>query len=648
MSYNFLRLAIKKPSLYYFLLVLVAILFPLTYYPRIYGTDGFQIIWMANAIREGALFSDNTWLISPFSYFGYYPFSHRAIGVPMFLGFLITLLNFFSFGIFGMTEVILAYNIILIILIYKSSRNLGNRLFEEEWSRFVFVAAMLLSPYIIYRTTMDVDTRIIITIIMIVLLNLNLKVLNNDNKNIKKFKTTIFLFLLLLVGAFAHRLWLATIITVVFMIFTIIILKYKILQKLTVILILPLSIIAFFVGLEIFGLDPLKIWSPFFDNSTLIGASTNLSINYALQAGLMILFFPVGVIITLYKLSIILRKSDDKKTVKLNNVNPYLLRKSYYLLLFIVAFLFMAPSFYATTIFLPIIIIFSVKGLIYFKKFLGNVSERLERLFPLGLLFLSVGYSFLYVEIILNINLWYLFVIIIFSISIYLLIFIINKYGNILTSKVSFDSVKLQKELRIFILVISVLIFTTTTVEGRLRSIDSSPYPWENRYLTDEEIEIIDYLKNEEIDGWIFTSAGILVAEKLAGVGFLPVFSKQTKDGKSLYYGFITPNEVHADVEFRLYSDILIFFYLNDYTVKYPIRILINSIKNYNVTNTNDLYALQTFNLQYIITINNTILSNGGNQWPLEGENQWPLILSLPFEFEPVFSTQHYLVWRIY
>ena len=176
MSYNFLRLAIKKTSLYYFLLVLVAILFPLTYYPRIYGTDGFQIIWMANAIREGALFSDNTWLISPFSYFGYYPFSHRAIGVPMFLAFLLTLLNFFSFGKFGMTEAILAYNIILIILIYKSSRNLGNRLFEEESSRFVFVAAMLLSPYIIYRTTMDADTRIIITIIMIILLNLNLKV----------------------------------------------------------------------------------------------------------------------------------------------------------------------------------------------------------------------------------------------------------------------------------------------------------------------------------------------------------------------------------------------------------------------------------------------------------------------------------------
>ena len=172
-SYKFININIQKTSLYYLVLVLVAIIFPLTYYPRIYGKDGFQVIWMANALREGALFSDNTWLIHPTSYFGYYPFSHRAIGVPIFLAFLISLLNFFSLGIFGITEAILAFNIILIIIIYKSSRNLGNRLFEEEWSRFIFVAAILLSPNVIYDTTMTVSTRIIITIVMIVLLNIN-------------------------------------------------------------------------------------------------------------------------------------------------------------------------------------------------------------------------------------------------------------------------------------------------------------------------------------------------------------------------------------------------------------------------------------------------------------------------------------------
>jgi len=637
-NYKFITTYIKKINFFYLILIIVAISFPLSYYPRIYGTDGFQIIWMANALKEGALFSNNTWLISPFSYFGFYPFSHRAIGVPIFLAFLASFLNIFSLGIFGMAEAILAYNIILIILIYKSSRNLGNRLFEEEWSRFVFVAAMLLSPYMINRTTMDVDTRIIITIIMIVLLNLNLKVLNNDDNN--KFKTTIFLFLLFLVGALVHGLWLATIITVVFMIFTVIIRKYKKLQKLTIFLILSLSILAFFVGFEIFFLDPLKIWSPFFDNSTLIGTNTNLIINYALEAGLLIIFLPVGVLITLYKLTIIIRKSDDEKSAKLKNMNQQFLRKSFYLLLFIVPFLFMAPSFYATTIFLPIIIIFSVNGLIYLKKILVNISERLERLFPLILLILAVGYSFTYVGIIININLWYLYVLIHISLYLYFFIFIINKYSNIIFSKISFYSVKLQKGLLIFILIISVLIFTTTTVEGRLRFIDSNPNPWENRYLTDEEIEIIDFFQKEEIYGLIFTTAGMLIAERLAGVGLLPVFNNQTLDGKSIYYGFIPPNEVHQHTEFTLILNRLVFFDLNDYSVKYPMRDLVRSIIEFNMTKTNDINALKFYRIQYIISINDTFLLNG--------ENQWPLIQSLPLRLDPVYSTQHLLVWKIY
>ncbi|GAI66897.1 unnamed protein product [marine sediment metagenome] len=268
-----MNITIKKTGLYYLVLVLVVIIIPLTTYPLIYGVDAFQVMWMANALRDGALFSDNTWLISPFSYFGYYPFSFRVIGVPMFLVFLISLLNFFSFGIFGITEAILAFDVILIIIIYKSSRNLGNRLFEEEWSRFLFVAAILFSFYVINDITMTVSTRIIITIIMIVLLNLSLKVLTNS---INVFKAIIFMFLLLMIGALAHRLWVGIFITIVIMIFTVLIRKIRNLQKLIVFLIFPLSIIAFFIGLEIlnFGfllrLDPNQTFSPFFDEKIIL------------------------------------------------------------------------------------------------------------------------------------------------------------------------------------------------------------------------------------------------------------------------------------------------------------------------------------------------------------------------------------------
>jgi len=637
-SYKFININIQKTSLYYLVLVLVAIIFPLTYYPRIYGIDGFQVIWMANALREGVLFSDNTWLIHPTSYFGYYPFSHRAIGVPIFLAFLISLLNFFSLGIFGITEAILAFNIILIIIIYKSSRNLGNRLFEEEWSRFIFVAAILLSPNVIYDTTMTVSTRIIITIVMIVLLNINLKVLNNDNKNINKFKTTLFMIFLLLVGALAHRLWLVTTITIIFMIFTVFIRKYKKLQHITIFLILPLSIIAFFVGLEIFGLDPSKIWSPFFDNSTLIGVSTNLSIDYALKAGLILLFFPVGVIITLYKLTILLKKSDDEKKVQFNNKNQQFIRMNFYLLLFIVTFSFMAPSFYAIVIFLPIIIFFSVQGLIYIRKLISTFSKKLDWVFPLILLFPSVGYSLLYVEIIISINLWYMFALLIISLIFYLFVIIISKYHNILLIKDSLISFKLQKWFVGFVLIISMLIFTTTTVVGRNTAVDSNPYPWENSYLTEEEIEIIEFFQNEDVEGLIFCAAGPLIAERIAGFGFLPSFFDRVYDGKNIYYGFVTSEEVYENTEFSLLELYRFRFFI--YNKNNSIRALKNSIINLSVSVKGDLETLRSYNVQYIISINETFL--------LGGINNWPLIQSLPSTLSPVFSTEHLLVWKIY
>jgi len=642
MSNNFKYIFIKNPNLFYLVLVLVAIIFPLTTYPRIYGVDAFQVMWMANALRNGALFSENTWLIHPASYFGNYPFSFRAIGVPLLLAFLISLLNFFSFGILGIAEAILALNIILILIIYKSSRDLGNRLFKEEWSRFIFVAAILLSPNVINDTTMTVSTRIIITIVMIVLLKMNLKVLNNENKNINKFKTAIFLFLLLLVGALVHKLWMGMVITIIIMIFTVFIRKYNKIQRLSVFLILPLSIIAFFIGLEFFYIDPGKIWSPFFDNSTLIGVSTNLSIHYALQAGLFLIFFPVGVIITLYKLTILLKKSDDDKNVQLNNKNQQFLRINFYLLLFVVPFLFLAPSFYAITIFLPIIIIFSVYGLIYIKNYISTTfSKKFDWILPWFFLFFSVGYSFLYVLTILRIDLWFMFVLLSIAIFISLVRFVIDRYGRKIKSKTSFinfDNFKFVQGLEVLILIISILIFSTTTIVGQWRDVDSSPYPWKNRYLTEEEQEIINFFQNEDVFGLIYTNVPE-IANRISGVGFLPIFSDRSSSiGIALYYGFISPNEVHEHTLFSLLGlSELEFFMFNELD---PIRSVRNFIIRLNVSLEGHLYMLQSeYNVQYIITENGNALSTGAS---------WTLIQSLPTVFTPVFSTQHLLVWRIY
>ena len=631
-------ITIKKTSLYYLALVLVAISIPIIHYPRIYGVDTFQYIWMANAVRNGALISENTWLIHPASYFGYYPFSHAPIGVPVFLAFLISLLNIFSFGI---TEAILAFNIILIIIIYKSSRNLGNRLFEEEWSRFVFVAAILLSPNIIYDTTMTVSTRIIITIVMIVLLNLNLKVLSNDNHN--KFKTTIFLFLLLLVGALAHRLWTGTIITIIFMLFTVFIRKYKKLQHLTVFLILPLSIIAFFFGLEFFYVDPRTGLGV---NATLFEIILFLITYFGFWTGLIALFFPIGLIITLYKLTFTFKNSNAfktsiKKNTQLNNSHHEFVDNYYYLLLFLIPFLFMIfTNFYAITIFLPIIIIFSVQGLIYIKKFISRISKKLDWVFPILFLFIVMGFFLPNYGIYSDIVFWKVFLILFVSLILFLFVFLTINYNNLTFSRASFDPHKLKKGIWIIALTMSFLAFSEIGIEAGRDDVISSPYPWENRYLTNEEIEIIEYFQNEDIDGLIFCAAGRYISERIGGIGFLPTFSQSIDIGISLFYGLVNPNYVHENAKFSLSE--LFNFDLFNFTETDPITELLNSIRALDLGKGEDFHALVLYNVQYIISINDTFQSGGINNWPLiQSLRQSEL-------FEPVFSTLHLLVWKIY
>jgi hypothetical protein len=606
---------------------------------------------MANALRDGALFSDNTWLIHPASYFGYFPFSHRAIGVPMFLAFLISLLDFISFGIFGLAEVILTFNIILILIIYKSSRNLGNRLFKEEWSRFVFVAAILFSMYVINDITMTVSTRIIITIVMIVLMNLNLKILTNS---ISTFKAMIYLFLLLIIGALTHRLWVGTLIPIVIMIFTFFIRKFKNLQKLTVFLILPLSVIAFFVGLEVIGtfnhdffsrLDPNQIFSPFIDKETLFGMGILISWFYIWNLGVVSVFFPIGVIIMLYKLAILLKNSNGRN-IQFKN-NPQFLQK-YYLILFIIPFSFLLPvTFYSMVIFFPLLIIFSIYGLIYIKRFLSNYSETLSWLLLPILLFISIFYSFLKVEVSVNINLWYVFVLSFISLILFLFVIIIGHYKTLKFSKISLDPLKMRKGIWILIFTISMLIFSITTIETNRAGMCSSPYPWENLCLTEEEIEIIEFFQDEEIDGLIFTTDKD-IANKISGVGFLPTFHGRSNIGKDLWYSLISPNEVLENTEFlfslsSLFDQRFFRFWPKDATYNYetsPLEVLRRNIIILNMTYQEDRTLLRSeYNVHYVISI---------NEKTIHISNEWILIRSLhQSDLIPIFITQNLEVWQI-
>ncbi len=651
MSYNFLHIAIKKTNLYYLILVVMVIIILLTHYPRIYGKDAFQVMWMANALREGALFSENTWLISPFSYFGYYSFSHRAIAVPLFLAFLMSLLSFFSFGIFGITEAILALNIILIIIVYKCARNLGNQIFEEEWSRFTFVAVILFSMYVLNDITMTVSTRIIITILMIVFMNINLKVLN---KSISSFKAMISMFLLLLIGSLAHRLWIGMLLPIVIMIFIIFFGKFKKLQKLTVFLILPLSFLSFFIGLAILNavdvnflsrLDPNQTFSPFFNENSLLGMGVLLSWFYVWNIGVISIFFPVGVIIMLYKLTLFLKNSDEKNSHLITDRKFF---QMFYLTLFIIPFSILLPfTFYSIVIFFPLLIIFSIYGLIYVKKFISKYSESLSWILLAILLSVSILYSFLKVDVSANINLWYVFVLTFLSFILFFFVLMINKFSMRKMSKITINPRKMKKGIWILLLIFSIQIFSISTIETNRAGMYSSPYPWENISLSYEEIEIIEFFQNEEIDGLIFTTPSY-ISGRIAGVGFLPTFYGRSLIGKALWYDLVTSNEVIENTEFIFsFSDLVRQNFFEfwpkdaiDYYETSPIEVLRRNIIALNMTIESDRTLLRSgFNVQYIISEKTRINYVG---------NESILIQSLyQSGIEPIFTTINLLVWII-
>ena len=241
---------------------------------------------------------------------------------------------------------------------------------------------------------------------------------------------------------------------------------------------------------------------------------------------------------------------------------------------------------------------------------------------------------------ILRINLWYMFVLFSIASFVYLVSFIIHKYNRKIKSKFSFINInnyKFRRGSEVLVLIFSIIIFSTTTVVGRTRTFDSSPYPWENRYLTEEEQEILNFFQNEDVSGLIYSNLEKMTS-RMAGVGFLPIFSDRTLIGTVLYYDFISRNEVHEHTEFSL-SGLSSFNFLifNKYD---PIRSIRNKIVRLNVSLAGDLNLLQfEYNVQYIISGNETIISPYAS---------WTLIPSLSTAFNPVFSTQHLLVWKLY
>lgn len=578
---------------------------------------------MAQAIDNGALFAENTWFIHPASYFGFYPFSHRSIAIPFFFMLLLHLVRFLSFGLLGVYETVLIFDILLFIIIYKSSRNLADAIFEKKWNRIVFVIAFLFSPYVMYSNIMTVSTRLIITIIMISLLNICIRVLS---MSINKFKATIYFIILFLLGSLTHRLFVGTLITILFVIFTFLVGKFRKIQKLTLILI-PLMIVLAFI----FGMIVFEDYITKFNDYSLI--TYILIIFFPTGAGIIFIFYLLGVLITIYKLyfsfqnaNIKVEKKSKKSNLKSKNFRKGELNKDYYLLLFVLGFSFTVfTTQYSLVIFLPIIIIFSVYGLNYVKEFLSSKFENFEirewqdefyNLFPYILSLVSFK------------KLWLKFKLKIRKSN------LINQYSNTLF--------KNRGKVYITAFIISIITSSVINHEMYLNSKNNSPYPWENNTLSDEEIKIIKYFEGNEIEGLIFVS-NKYISNRIGGFGFLPTISEPVLIGKPLYYGLINQTQVYENTVLLLSYWYQFHFY--NYTATDPIKEIRENIQNLNLTKESEFNEFKSYNIQYIISIDNNYISDGINDWILIQSLRNSLYT---YSNQSVFQTNHFLIWRIY
>ncbi len=123
-----------------------------------------------------------------------------------------------------------------------------------------------------------------------------------------------------------------------------------------------------------------------------------------------------------------------------------------------------------------------------------------------------------------------------------------------------------------------------------MRDIDSSQYPWENRYLTSDEQEVIAFFETQSLSDLIYANVP-RIANRISGVGFLPVLSERVSIGTALYYGLITLDQVHERTVFSLSGFTGLQFYRFKDTD--PTRSLKNSIIGLNMSLEEDLHALK-------------------------------------------------------
>ena len=594
--------------------------------PYIYGYDGFEVIWMAFAINNGALVSDQTWLIHPLSYFGFYPFSQYPIALPLLLAGLLSINISLSISV-------VIIDLLLTMICAIGAYKLSSLLFKKEIFRNLFLIMVLFGSKDFYNYTyFSLHPRGVLLALSFWFLYYLLKLKNKEST-----KNTIFSIIKLLVIStlmvLSYRISVVYLLYLVPFVFQIIVTSKRIKpfaqkiieNRITEVFFLLLAIGMLVVGFIITPDFDVSMWSPISDNGNTTAQIISLGMVYFSSLGVMLIFLPIGLFSIFF-----LRKDNnfDKR--------PFLF----------VIISFMALSWkipvYSIVLFLPVYVWISVLGIKQTVSFLRKRGRSNKFSFLLCASIVgvtSVLVHVIYISIIVYVKITYY--VVLGAIGVYVLFFIMRKY---------ILGFKRMQWVLVFMLIMIMgnILFLQTAYEGQenYASLWKAPYSFDfsQNHITNDELLVIDYIKSEGINGTILTSSTTL-SRRIGGAGFLPTIPGYHTE-HPLYYGWISANSVISSTYFS-FRGFIETFSLGYYGSSYEDQVL-SQVRGLNITRAYTINTLVSLSIQYIVAIKNT---NNDTIYPYlfhpYGSTNYFIFESLN-NLMPSFNTSFLAVWKIY
>lgn len=606
----------------------LALLIRIPRIPNMQGADAYVVMWMAEAIRNGALFSSPTWLISPLSFFGFYPFSHYPIGIPTFLASLLWL------GI-SMGHAILLLNFIETLVAWRGIDLLSRELFEHKDKQLLFIGAFLLSPYFLSMSYWTAVTRGAFLALLPFIMLYSIRYMRDPN-----LRWLSMLFLILTLETLIHRLWLGLLFYLLACLLSKILIRTRPNSAwIVLVTVLILSTLAFFIGISFFGIRSSKTNSPWFSNSDPLGLAINLVIDYLLNIGIIAIFLPFG--IWALSRSFLLQEKDSSET---NNRDL----ACYALPLALPIFALGVVGHYNVTLFLPIFLWISVIGFFWIFHFFSLITRYDEAIVSIGMCLLGILYGIAYSVFLTPVLIFLIPISLAFGLA---MIAIIGGRSQSLYVK---NKVKNLGRIKYTITISLLLVigsFSLVTFDGRMSPYSNSDDPANAAFPTSEEVQLIRTIKNSTLSGFIFVYHHNL-AVKMRGAGFLPVILTGRDPCWDLYYGLVSREEVYENTEVDFQGFLTS---LKPFRYSPPSQIgkdteIFSEIMQLDLEEKDDYEKLIFLRIQFIVTRRN---GTGIEPWPYvttAGTNAgpYPLLLSLPGTASLFDETIHLLLWRIY